>query len=136
MAKKKEEKIPLGNFVAGREFSQPFYREIFEELATKYKKESPRQHTVRTIIMLFKKKYPVEMRAFKRQTDQVRETRANKYASNDATDLQLILSFPESLFNRIDLAIIDPPFLQGETKQEELDWMIKNFPEFVVPEEI
>ncbi len=136
MAKNKEEKIPMSDFVVGRGFSQPFYKDIFEELATKYKTESPRQHTVRAVIMMFEKKYPAEMRAFKRQIEQVRETRVNKYAADDKSQLQFVLSFPESLYSRIDLATIDPSFLQGETEQEELEWMIKNFPEFVVPEEV
>lgn len=132
-------KINLEDFVQSSRFTDDFSVEIFKELVTTYKKESPRQHLIRAVIMLWERKYPAELRYHKKAMEQRRETRANQFAANKDEDMRLLMSFPASLWNRLGLMVKDPDFLHESspiTKEEKLEkeWVIKNFPEFVVAE--
>lgn len=142
-----DENKKLNNFVAKKTFSEDkvdneIFRDIFYDLTTKYKDETPRQHLIRAIITIYEKKYPKEMAAFDKEMQRVRETRDNEYAADKKQDQRLLFKFPTSLWNRLTLLVKDPEFL-NETKpnmtkeeKEEWSWFMQNFPEFIVPKEI
>ncbi len=135
MDKKKE--VDLKEFIKGSEWSDPLYRDIFLELATKYKAESPRQHLIRAIISIYIEKYPAEMRKFNSEMKKIKETRSNEFSANKKEDQRLLFKFPESLWARLTLVVTDPPFLQQSNppKKEELEeirWIMKEFSEFAM----
>ena len=129
----KDKQINLEDFVEGRNFSRPLYSSILEELVIKYKNESPRQHAIRATIMLFEKKYKTEMRTFKKEMEKTKENLKNKFAANKEQDQRLLVRIPPSLWNRIGMIISDKPFLE---EGGELKWFMKEFLQYVVPEEI
>jgi uncharacterized membrane-anchored protein YjiN (DUF445 family) len=129
----KDKQIHPEDFIEGRNFSRPFYSEIVQELITKYKKESPRQHAIRATVMLFEKKYKAEMRAFNKQMEKARDGLKNKFAANKEQDQRLFLKLPPSLWNRISMITPDKPFLEDDS---EMEWFMKEFPNYVVPKEI
>lgn len=134
-------KKSLKEFAQESEFSTELFREIFLELISKHKNESERQHLIRAIIEIFERKYKREMEEFTKIMDKKRELIANDYAADTEQRQRLVFKFPESLMNRFNMLVQDPPFLSQSnpmTKEEmdEWSWVIKNFPEFVVAKKI
>lgn len=133
MEDKKE--IHLEDFVRESKFSDSLYRDVFMELVTKYKAESPRQHLIRAVITIFKEKYPAEMRVFNKEMKKIKETRVNEYAADKQQDQRLLFKFPESLWARLSIVIDEPPLLTQSNppkldELEEIRWLMKEFPEF------
>ena len=134
----KNNKINLEEFVSTTHFSDDIDKQVFRELVTKYKKETPRQALIRAIIAMWERKYPLEAHAHQRTIEHGKETRINKFAANKEQDQRLLFRFPQSLWNRLTLLVKDPDFLyqsdpitKGEKK--ELEWVIKNFPQYLIP---
>lgn len=131
----------LEDFIKESKFSDSMYRDIFLELVTKYKAESPRQHLIRAIITIFKETYPAEMKVFNQGMKKIRETRVNEFAADKQQDQRLLFKFPESLWARLSMVVDEPPFLNqsnppAKDELEEMQWLFKEFPEFAVAEKI
>lgn len=134
----KKKKINLEEFVKKSQFSDDLYRQIFSELVAKYKNETPRQHLIRAVILIWERNYPREFAWFQDEMNKVKETRTNEFAADVKADMQLTFRFPRSLFNRLKLIVKDPEFLASTNEptkedKEEVAWLTKNFPEFLVP---
>lgn len=140
MKEKDQEK--LAEFIASADFSSDLFKDIATELVSKHKHESLRQHTIRAIIEIWTRKYPMEVRAFKKEMQKFRETRSNKFAATDkAHDQRHIFKFPSTLWNRLTSHVSKPEFLSMDKEptkdqQNEWSWVIAEFPMFVVPEKI
>ena len=131
----------LEDFVKESKFSDPLFRDIFLELVTKYKAESPRQHLIRALLTIYKETYPAEMKVFNGEMKKVKETRVNEFAADKEQDQRLLFKFPESLWARLSMVVDEPPFLSQSnppTKDEleEMQWLFREFPEFAVAEKI
>ena len=120
------------------QFSYSVFREVYMDLISKYRDESSRQHLIRSIIEIYQKKYPAEMREFDKIMTQKRELVSNEYASDKEQRQRLVFKFPESLMKRFEMLVEEPPILSQSnpmTKEElaEWTWFIKAFPQFTVP---
>jgi metal-responsive CopG/Arc/MetJ family transcriptional regulator len=139
---KEEDQVKLAEFVAGADFTSEMFRDIFSDLIEKHVNESLRQHTIRALIEIWIKRYPAEADTFQKQIQQFRAQKKDVFASAGvASDQRIVFKFPETLWNRLNSIVQEPPFLQQsnpmtDTEKEEWAWMIKEFPQFVVPERI
>jgi hypothetical protein len=129
----KDKKINLEDFLGGTKISSPLYREIIKTIVTKFKHESERQHKIRAMTMMYEKKYLTEMSLHAEAMQEVREKQSNRFAAEKEQDQRILLKIPETLWSRLDMVVFDPPFLKED---EEKDWFMKNFPRYVIPEEI
>jgi len=128
----KEKNMSLDEFLKSQTFTDTVYKQIFKELVTKYKNENERQHLIRAVILLFERKDPNGMKKFKEMMGKTRELQTNKFASDKKQDQRHLLRLPEELWKRLKLVVEDPEFLKED---KEVDWVVKNFPEFVIPSE-
>ncbi len=132
---KNQKNITLAKFLKDYNFSSPIYSAITKELITKYKKESPRQRTIRAVVMLFKETNKEEMEEFFVSKEIFRKTRKNKFAADSKSGIRVEVKLPGKLLNQLYTIIKSKydtfTFLQSK---EEVEWFIKAFPEFQAPE--
>lgn len=134
-------KNSLQNNKTESKFSDSVFRDIYHKLITKHKDETERQHLIRAIILIYKAKYPAEIREFAKIMDKKRELITNEYASDNEQGQRLLFRFPESLMHRLTMLVENPPFLSQSnpmTKEEENEWtwFMDSFPEFTVPKKL
>ncbi len=112
---------------------------IAKEKAERYPNESVRQIVVRTIIEHFETEYPIVMEELDNEIKKKRELSKNEHSSNDDIDIQRVSAMPDGLLTRINRIFQQRGwyrFMSDEAQKEyrELDWFIKEFPRFVIPD--
>lgn len=117
-----------------------FLFNIAKDKYRKYPNETLRQVLIRTIVEHFENKYPSLMSEFDSEIKKRKELAKNKYHSSTDIDIRKIAALPDGLSTRINKVFIDknwPRFLSDEAQKEfkELDWFIKEFPRFMIPDE-
>ena len=113
---------------------------IAKEKTKQYPQESMRQIIVRTIIQHFEQKYPSLMEEMDDEVKKKRELSKNEYAVDKDTDIRRDAAIPDGLMTRINKAFQQHGwyrFLSNEAQKEykELDWFIKEFPRYTIPDQ-
>ena len=73
---------------------------------------------------------------FLKELKDIRETRANCYASNEAKNMRWGCSLPANLYMFLDRSMQKLYKERLFTKEHDSFWFIKQFPQFQVPERI
>ena len=112
---------------------------IAKEKAKQYPNESLRQIIIRTVVQNFESKYPVLMEEFDNEVKKKRELTKNEYSADKDSDIRQLSVIPDGLTTRIDQAFKQrdwPRFMSKEAQKEyqEMDWFLKEFPRYKVPE--
>lgn len=112
---------------------------IAKEKSRLYPHESPRQVIIRTIIAHFETKYPEVMGEFDNEIKKKRELSKNEFAVDKLTEIRRDVAMPEGLETRLNKAFVQQGwhrFLSNEIHKEynELEWFIREFPRYTIPE--
>jgi len=93
-----------------------------------------RRKFIEDTVKVYRSDYNEEYVKHLKEVHLQRNKQANKYASTPDKEMRPVVSIPNRLFYFIDRALIEmsePRFL---SEKKELEWFLKTFPEFQVPE--
>ncbi len=130
-----QEKV-LNDFIKKSKIDNDMLADIFRTLVTTYKHETVRQHTIRAMITFYEKKYGAEMRRFAKDMKKRKELARNEYASTEKQDQRVMFSFPDTLYQRLTMIVKDPDFMSDDAikKLREDEWLMREFPQYFVPD--
>jgi hypothetical protein len=118
---------------------------IFQDIATKHKDETKRQHLIRAAVAMFEAQHPAEVARHQNKIRTKRELLQNQFGANWETELQLMFLIPPyvgtaffQVSEKLNDKTLKVPFMSDEAQKlfNEHDWFKKNFPQFVVPEKL
>ena len=118
------------------------YAGVLKELLSEYPNETRRQHVIRGMIKIYEAQYKPEMRRHDNKMRQLRETRANEFASDEHDLLRSTFGLPDSLVTRINVLLkppmfpLDEPTLLSEEANQKYGedmWFNNNFKRYVIP---
>ena len=92
-----------------------------------------RQKLIEEIVETFRTKFPKEYDEAAKSAKGMQGTRANVYGSDEGKELRLALRMPARLVDALQMTLQNPGFLKED---DEFNWFMTRFKEFVVPEKV
>ena len=92
-----------------------------------------RKQLIREAVAAYKRIYPSYYQQTSKAAKEMRNTRATEFGSDRQLELRMCLRLPSGLFTALNELIHEPEIFH---EKKELEWFMREYPEFCVPQKI